>query len=63
MLHSRFVEELGFPMLIKKVPVDVQVSHEVSLYTVPKSERSSLDIAENMKTQDKQTHRDRHKVG
>jgi hypothetical protein len=43
------------------VPPGYQVSHEEPLYTVPKSDRCELDVADNMKTQPTKTHRARHK--
>jgi hypothetical protein len=44
------------------VPPDHEVSHKRPLYTVPKSESCELDVARNMKTQEKKTHRARHKT-
>lgn len=44
------------------VPPGYEVSHEEPLYTEKdKSKRCKLDVAENMKTQKKKTHRERHK--
>ena len=45
-----------------KVPRGYEVSHEVPLATVPKEERCELDTADNMKTQPKKTHRQRHMI-
>ena len=43
-----------------KVPKGYEVSHEEPLYTMPNSERCKLDTADNMKTQPKPKHRERH---
>jgi hypothetical protein len=43
------------------VPPGYEVSHEEPLYTVPKAERCELDVADNLKTQKRATHRARHK--
>jgi hypothetical protein len=45
----------------ENVPPGYQVSHEVPLYTVPKSDRCELDVADNLKTQPKKKHRARHR--
>jgi hypothetical protein len=45
----------------ENVPAGYQVSHEEPLYTVPKSQRCELDVADNMMTQKTTTHRARHK--
>jgi uncharacterized Zn-binding protein involved in type VI secretion len=46
-----------------KVPPDAEVSHEIPLYTAITVEgKRVLDIFENMKTQQKKSHRARHKV-
>ena len=45
----------------ENVPPGYEVSHEEPLYTVPKADRCELDKADNMKTQPRKTHRDRHK--
>jgi hypothetical protein len=42
------------------VPTGHQVSHEEPLYTLDKSERCTLDNADNMKTQHKSVHKKRH---
>lgn len=44
-----------------KVPKGYEVSHEEPLYTKPKKDRCEFDVADNMKTQKKSTHRKRHK--
>ncbi len=45
----------------ENVPRGYQVSHEEPLYTVPKSERCELDVADNMLTQPTKKHRKRHR--
>ncbi|MGL4031055.1 hypothetical protein [Hafnia paralvei] len=46
-----------------KVPEGVEVSHEIPLYTAKTAEgKKALDISDNMRTQQKTTHRNRHKV-
>ena len=46
-----------------KVPEGLEVSHEEPLYTAKTIDRKKeLDVADNMKTQDKVIHRDRHKI-
>jgi hypothetical protein len=45
----------------ENVPTGYEVSHEEPLYTVDKKDRCELDVADNMKTQKKSTHRARHK--
>jgi hypothetical protein len=46
----------------RRVPPDTEVSHEVPLYTEKTLEgKQKLDVAENMKTMDKNAHRARHK--
>ena len=44
-----------------RVPRGYEVSHEVPLYTKPRSTRCTLDEASNMKTQQRWAHRRRHK--
>lgn len=47
----------------KKVPKGYEVSHEEPLYTVETYEqKKELDVADNMRTQKKETHRNRHKI-
>jgi hypothetical protein len=46
----------------KKVPKGHEVSHEEPLYTKPVQDRGELDVADNMKTQRKSEHRQRHKA-
>ena len=43
------------------VPEGYEVSHEEPLYTVAHDERCELDVEENMATQPKDKHRQRHK--
>lgn len=46
-----------------KVPEGVEVSHKIPLYTAKTAEgKKALDISDNMRTQQKTTHRNRHKV-
>ena len=46
-----------------KVPDNYEVSHEEPLYTRKTKEgKSEIDVADNMKTQPKDTHRARHKI-
>lgn len=46
-----------------KVPEGYEVSHEEPLYTRSTNEgKSQIDVADNMKTQPKDTHRARHKI-
>lgn len=46
-----------------KVPEGVEVSHERPLYTAKTIEgKKALDVPDNMKSQQKTTHRNRHKV-
>lgn len=44
------------------VPPGHEVSHEEPLYTKPKGERCKLDKADNMKTQPRKDHRQRHRA-
>lgn len=46
-----------------RVPPGHEVSHETPLYTLPKPDRGTLDVSDNMKTQERETHRKRHQVG
>lgn len=46
-----------------KVPENYEVSPEEPLYTRKNNEgKSEIDVADNMKTQPKDTHRARHKI-
>ena len=46
-----------------RVPPGMEVSHEEPLYTAKTiEEKKALDVADNMKTMDKFTHRARHMI-